>query len=126
MHDDDKDDLPENGGGGFSERESPFQRFVRGDNRVTLIFLAMALGAIFASAIMSDHMKVSYRASPPGIRHLFWLAGIAFVFVLLFMPDKDEISFNRGISFGEFWFDGWRDWVLFATVIGVTCATLCA
>jgi hypothetical protein len=129
MQSDDEDDVIEKEGGVFSEPKSLFRRFVEGNNRITLIFIAMTIAAIFASAIMSGHARVSYSASPPGIRHLFWFAGASFLLAFFFLPDKDEIVFGFrgiGIGIGSFWFDGWRDWLLFGAVAVGSCALLCA
>lgn len=127
MRDDDEDDVAEKEGGVFSEPKSLFRRFVEGNNRATLVFIAMWIAALFAVSIMSGHARVPYSASPPGIRHLFWFAGVSFLLAFLFLPDKDEIVFGfRGIGIGSFWFDGWRDWLLFGAVAVSSCALLCA
>jgi hypothetical protein len=76
MQNDDEDAVAENESDVFSEPKSIFRLFVEGNNRATLIFLAVTLGALLATAIMSGHFKVSHGASPPKIRHLFWFAGL--------------------------------------------------
>ena len=95
------------------------ERFRYGDKRGALAGMGAFVGASLAIAWLSGWKKIAYSTAPHRIQVLFWIAIAAFVFALIFQPEKFR-SWRNPLGF--VWMDGWRDYGFLAAAAGLSFA----